>query len=222
MAPTCAGGLSPSSGGTWCPEPTSTRHPLCPPAREPRQGEGEEPPPGLHPLRGASGASSRVLDTCWPPQAPGYSHRHHAPSSLEWPPQPKDCPHSSLPLPDPRFWKRATTLTYSRTAVRGHGRAGSLLLCADIPFVSAPGMGPRGPELGGGGLGPGTCGSCQSRSREVGHPLFSPSCCPHAGDPQAVTSWHPSAIFIEANKHRKAEHLRACPKKKRQQNPFNA
>lgn len=180
MAPTCAGGLSPSSGGTWCPEPASTRHPLCPPAREPRQGEGEEPPPSLHPLRGASGASSRVLDTCWPPQAAGYGHRHHVPSSLEWPPQPKDCPHSSLPLPDLRFWKRATTLTYSRTAVRGHGRAGSLPLCADIPFVSAPGMGPRGPELGGGGLGPGHLWFLSEQEQRGGAPPFlsqlSPPC----------------------------------------------
>lgn len=40
MAPTCAGSPSPSSGGTWCPEPPSTRRPLCPPAREPHQGRG--------------------------------------------------------------------------------------------------------------------------------------------------------------------------------------
>lgn len=42
-----------------------------------------------------------------------------------------------------------------------------------------------------------------------------------AGDPRAVASRYPSPTFIEGNKDRKPQHLGACFKKKRQQNPFN-
>lgn len=198
MAPTCAGSPSPSSGGTWCPEPAICHSlPACqrtPLERE--RGLSTWPPFSWGALATSPRRPANVLATMGP-RTQGWTHTSLLP---EWPTQPaKDCPPSAFPLlfsnhNSQSFWRRSTALVCPKTVEHGLGRCPTLN-CS--PFVLTPPLcwhqerGPGGLGSGVRALGLGLLWFLKDQEGGPKAPSFLYQLSSPAGDPQAVTSWQP-------------------------------